>query len=274
MTISTRRRRKRLRNYTIAGAALLCALGAALFLLLRRGPAQAASAPVATASPSPSPSASPGPAPTPSPTAAPTPTPARTPAPTLPLRKSALGRSLYQAALTISGRRAEGAVSLTYVNNGVDTLYALYLHLYPNAQAPGSLQIKEAALDGTRAYHTLVNNGALLHVPLVNELRSGEAARVYVEFTVDIPREGFGPAPAESGAIPLWGLVPTIAVYENEWLRTATPGQVDYAPLADWRVLVRAEGVPSLEAGQVEDLGAGRYLCTAKTAELALRLAS
>ncbi len=281
MVISPRRRRKRKRCYWIAGIALVCAISATIFWFVRRR-AQPVSAPAAE---SPAPTAAPAPTDerTPSPTitprtatpaatqaAAPSPSPEapRTPLPTLPLRRSQLVRSLYQGSLSIAQDQARGELSLTYVNNGTETLYSLYLHLYPNTQVPGSLTIEAVALDGIRAYYTLEGEGTRLCVPLVTELRSGEAARLFLRFAVQIPKYGFGLALAGSDALPLLCVFPTAAVYENGWVTEATadPGRVDYAPLADWRLLIESARTPLFTGGNMQKLGEGRYLCTAQAA--------
>lgn len=280
MAISPRRRRKRIRRLLIAGIALLCAVLAALFWVKRRK-AKPASAPAPmnttgasiaqqTAAPTAPPTSVPTAVPSTAPTAVPTATPEApsTPKPTLVLSPSKLARSLYQGSLAISEGQAKGALSLTYVNNGTDTLYALYLHLYPNTQVPGSLAIDAVSLNGIQAYYTLEGEGALLRIPLLNELRPGEAARVYLRFSVKIPKYGFGLALAGSNTLPLLCIFPTAAVYENGWITEATaePSRVDYAPLADWRLLINSERTPTLTGGNMEKIAEGRYLCTAQAA--------
>ncbi|MEA5059406.1 MAG: hypothetical protein EOM66_02790 [Clostridia bacterium] len=283
MTISPRRRRKRIRIYTLAGAALLCILAGLLFYFFKREQAlqavsvplpqpTATATPMATVTPTatitptavPSPSAVPQTSPVSTVAPAASPAPVRSPFPTLPIRKSVLERSLYQGSLSIVDDQARGKLSLTYVNNGVETLYAIYLHLYPNAMVPGSLSIKAAALDGVQAYYTL--DGAMLCLPLINELRSGESARIYLEFTVQFPEGGFGATSSEGTELSLLGIFPTAAVYENGWISDTTPEQVDFAPLADWRVVIAAAQAPTFSGGEVEQLGDGRYLCTARAA--------
>ncbi len=277
MVISPRRRRKRIRGYWLAGIALACAILAAILWLARHRaqPVSAAAAesptPTAALGRSPSPTIAPQTAtPAVAPAAAPSPSPKapRTPRPTLPIRRSQLARSLYQGSLFIAKEQARGELSLSYVNNGTETLYSLYLHLYPNTQAPGSLMIEAVALDGIRAYYTLEAEGTRLCVPLVTELRSGESARLFLRFALQIPEYGFGPALADSAALPLLCVFPTAAVYENGWITEATadPGRVDYAPLADWRLLIESERTPLLTGGDMKKLGEGRYLCTAQAA--------
>lgn len=280
MVVSPRRRKKRMRAYRVAGIALACALSALVFWSLYRR-AQPVSSPAAMGSPTPAGETAPLPttaAPqTVTPAAAPSPSPTapRTPLPTLPLRPSQLPRSLYQGSLSITEEQAEGALSLTYVNNGAETLYSLYLHLYPNTQVPGSLTIEAVSLDGVQAYYMLEDEGTRLCVPLVTELRSGEAARLFLRFMVKIPKYGFGLALAGSGSLPLLCVFPTAAVYENGWVTEATadPSRIDYAPLADWRLLIQSERAPLFTGGDMQKIGEGRYFCTARSAlaDLALR---
>ena len=281
MVVSPRRRRKRIRGYWIAGITLACAILAVVFWFARRSiqpvSAAAAESPAPMATPTPTGEHTPRPAteqqtatPTAAPVAAPSPAPkaTHTPQPTLPLRQSQLPRTLYQGRLSITGDQAEGELSLTYVNNGTETLYSLYLHLYPNTQVPGSLTIQAVSLDGIRAYYTLEGEGTRLCVPLVTELRSGEAARLFLRFTVQIPKYGFGLALAGSDALPLLCVFPTAAVYENGWVTEATadPSRVDYAPLADWRLLIESAHAPLFAGGDMQRLGEGRYRCTAQAA--------
>ncbi len=286
MTISPRRRRRQTRRIYIitAGILLLCGIIAwALWGRSRKArpasaalepPAATASAPMDSPSPSPTPSASPSSAQMPIPTAVAPKTPAPAPRPTQALQRSALERSLYQGSLSIVDSLGEGRLSLTYVNKGTETLYALYFHLYPNTQISASLSIARVSLNGVSAYYTLEAEGALLYVPLVNELREGESARVFIEFTVHLPKYGFGPAPAAGEPIPLLCVFPTAAVYENGWVTESTPERVDYAPLADWRLGIEATRTPAFTGGETQDLGGNRYLCTGRSALAALTLGS
>lgn len=266
-------------------AIFLCAaLAVLVWFLLRRGkavPASAAAVSLPTPTASPTPAAT-SPSPTASLTLAPSTeapvaaiqAPERTPIAAPPLQKSALERSLYQGSLSIAGTEARGELSLTYVNNGTDTLYALNFHLYPNAFLAGSLAIEAAALNGVRAYYyTPGGEGSLLCVPLVNELRPGESARVFLRFRVRIPKYGFAQAPAAGDPLSLLAIFPTAAVYENGWVTQSTPDQVDFAPLADWRLVVESSQPLSFAGGEVTPLSQGRYLCTAQAALPTLVLA-
>lgn len=274
MTSSPRRKRKQKRIYAFAGAAVLCAASALAWVLMRdRTPRLVAVSPAALetagvmATPVPSAeAAAPDAAPEPAPSPTEPPTPARTPFPAPAIRRSVLERSLYQGSLSIGKTQARGRLSLTYVNNGIETLYVIFLHLHPNARAPGSLSIQAVALDGVRAYYTLEGEGALLRLPLVNELRGGEAVRIYLEFSVEIPENGSEAALAADGGFPLSGVFPMAAVYENGWITDATPDRVDYAPLADWRLLMESAREPAFAGGETRRLGEGQYLCAARTA--------
>ncbi|MDR0840110.1 MAG: hypothetical protein LBN26_01825 [Christensenellaceae bacterium] len=289
MTISPRRRKKHRRIVIACVLAALALLGGALAWGQRRKTANAAA-------PKPTPSAMATSAPAevepppqeaaeppalevedtalPAPQATPAPEPLRTPQPTLPLRPSQLSRSLYQAALRVDAKQntVQGALSLTYVNHDEGTLYALWLHLYPNKALPGSLTILRVSLDGVRAYYTLEGiDGELLRIPLLNELRSGEAARVYIAFEAALPKEGLS-APQNARGVGLNGILPTAAAYDLVWIKDAQMGELEYAPIADYRVLVEAAGVPA-GSGSMQQLADGRYYFTADAvAEFALEI--
>ena len=81
-----------------------------------------------------------------------TPEPAAAPTPDI----APAGRtdSLYAASLYIDtkGRRAEGQVLIDYVSRQVETVYSLDIGLYPNAVAPGCMEVTGVALTGEMAY--------------------------------------------------------------------------------------------------------------------------
>lgn len=111
---------------------------------------------------------------------APEPTPAPAAAPV------SRADSLYVASLSIDtkGRRAEGQVLIDYVSRQTETIYSLDIGLYPNAVAPGCMEITGAALNGETAYYTL--EGHVLTLPLLNELEPGQSCRVYLRFDIDL----------------------------------------------------------------------------------------
>ncbi len=266
MVRSFRRRHRPVAPYILAAALLLLAAGGILYWVLRGPSPSPLGSPAPVASPSPSP-ASPSPAPSASPARS---TPS--PRPIQALGAAGLERSLYQASLTIGEEEASGALSLTYVNNGLETLYVLYFHLYPNTQGADSLVIQSVSLNGTAAYHTYTEDGTILCVPLLNELHTGDAARIYLEFTVQVPAGGYGPPAAQEEETPLWGLMPSAALYENGWVLEAAPEDVRFGPVADWRVDITSQRTPALASGTVEPLSEGRWLCSLTAATPGLYL--
>lgn len=254
MTIHNRKRRSRHYAYIWAAAALLLAGAALAFFLLPRQTAGQPAAPTAS-TPSPAPTATP---------AAPAPTPSALP--------SALAGNLYQGSLSLSGGQGPGQLSIHYVNTSQDTLYVLYLHLYPNAVQPDSLQIGQVTLSGVAAFHEVSADGTLLRIPLVNELLPGESVRLYLDFSFTLPRDGLPMPQQEEAGTHLGCLAPVVALYENQWLQTAQPDQVDYAPVADWRLRIHTDdGLTSL-AGDLQPLADGVYLYTYAGALPALTL--
>ena len=268
MIMPSRKKRKRNLRILFALAALLCVAGMAVLIFWPRGdrPAASPSSPVLIATDTDNAAAQ-----TLSPAVATAGSAAvRTPVPTLPLQKSPLARSLYQGALALEDGMAQGRVSLHYVNNGLDTLYAVYLHLHANTLAPDSMAIQDVTLNGVRAYYTLSADGGTLCVPLVNELRPGEGARIYVQFSLDSRALEAGQESMLAG-LP-FNPFPTAAVYENGWLLDVAPGQAGFAPLADWRLCIAAAEAPAIVNGTVAPLGTGLYLCTAQTTECSILL--
>ena len=118
-----------------------------------------------------------------------TPEPAAAPTPDI----APAGRtdSLYAASLYIDtkGRRAEGQVLIDYVSRQVETVYSLDIGLYPNAVAPGCMEVTGVALNGEMAYYTL--DGPVLTLPLLNELDPGQSCRIYIRFSIDLTM-GYG----------------------------------------------------------------------------------
>lgn len=254
--------------WLLVGLICLCGLCMALLSFTQRAPA---------------PAQTPGgaPAQTPAQTSAQTPAPALAPAPTAAEARpqggataapaapapGGLEQNRHQASLAVTETALQGQISIAYVNKGQDTLYAINLHLHPNAVQPGSMAIQAVTLNGVRAYHTFEREGAILNVPLINELEPGEEARLYVEFTVALPQEGgFGQLPEENTGLALYHVFPMPAIYEDTWRLYAQPGEVEYTPLADWQVLLETERLPMVLHCEIRSLEDGRYLCTGQTA--------
>lgn len=257
MTIYDRKRRSRRHAYILLAIALLLLAGAALvwFILPRQA--------------SPAPSADLQWTPTPSPVQ---PAPTATPGPTPTAQPSVLARNLYQGSLSLFDGQGSGQLSIHYVNTSPDTLYVLYLHLYPNAVQPDSLQIGQVTLSGVAAFHGVSADGTLLRVPLVNELLPGESVRLYLDFSFTLPRDGLPMPQQEEAATHLGCLVPVMALYENQWLQTAQPDQVNYAPVADWRLRIHTDESLTLLAGDLQPLEEDAYLYTHASALPALIL--
>ena len=169
-----------------------------------------------------------------------------TPVPTAAVRMSPLTRSLYKVRLDLDweSRVLDGMLELHYLNTSPDTLYAIRLHLYPNTEAPGCMTIERVALNSYENYYTVTGEaGDILNVPLINELRTGEACCLLVQFTLSIPEsENFGFADKKTALLPC--AFPIAAYYENDWALDVTPTDLNYAPVADFRMIINApEGI-------------------------------
>lgn len=256
MTIHDRKRRNRHYVYILLAIVLLSVGAALAFFLL---PRQTDAVQPVAISASPSPSA-----------VQPSPTP--TPAPTSASQSSTLTRNLYQGSLSLYDGQGSGQLSIHYVNTSPDTLYVLYLHLYPNAVQPDALQLHQVTLAGVAAFHEVSAHGTLLRVPLVNELFPGESVRLYLDFSFTLPDGGLPMPQQEDGVTHLGCLMPVVALYENQWLQTAQPDQVDYAPVGDWRLRIHTDGGLTALAGDLQPLEDGSYLYTHASALPALTL--
>lgn len=78
---------------------------------------------------------------------------------------------------------------IDYVSRQVETVYSLDIGLYPNAVAPGCMEVTGVALNGEMAYYTL--DGPVLTLPLLNELDPGQSCRIYIRFSIDLTM-GYG----------------------------------------------------------------------------------
>lgn len=179
------------------------------------------------------------------------------PAPTAAVRTSPLTRSLYKARLDLNweSRTLFGTLELHYLNTSPDTLYAIRLHLYPNTMSPGCMSIDSVALNSYVNYSTVTGEaGDILNVPLINELRTGEACLLFIQFTITIPESGeFGFADKQTALLPC--AFPVAAYYENGWVLDATTTDLNYAPVSDFRVILSApeEITLSCSGKQIED---------------------
>ena len=120
-------------------------------------------------------------------------TPAPTAAPTPAIAPAVRADSLYVASINADtkGKSVKGRVLIDYVSRRADTVYALDIGLYPNAVAPGCMEIESVALNGETAYYTLEQGGAALTLPLLNELSPGQSCRIYIKFSIDLTK-GYG----------------------------------------------------------------------------------
>ncbi len=179
------------------------------------------------------------------------------PIPTAAVRTSPLTRSLYKARLDLDweSRVLVGTLELHYLNTSPDTLYAIRLHLYPNTASPGCMTIQRVALNSYVNYYTITGEaGDILNVPLINELRTGEACLLLIQFTVAIPKsEDFGFADKKTALLPC--AFPIAAYYENGWVLDATSTDLNYAPISDFRIILNTpEGISlSCSGKQIED---------------------
>ena len=182
------------------------------------------------------------------------------PAPTAAVHTSPLTRSLYKAQLNLDWENHTllGTLELHYLNTSPDTLYAIRLHLYPNTVSPGCMTIDSIALNSYLNYYTVTGEkGDILSVPLINELRTGEACCLFIRFTIAIPESaGFGFADSKTALLPC--PFPIAACYENDWVLDATSTDLNYAPVADFRVILDApDGISFNCSGEQMENSAG-----------------
>lgn len=159
-----------------------------------------------------------------------TPEPTPTPKPDIP----APDTSLYTAKLEASREESTvyGELRLHYVNNALETLYAVKLHLTPNVMAPGSMTVTEVYLDDRGAYFTA--SGAELNIPLALELEPGEGCELFIKYKLNVSSAYGGGG--QSWNLP--GAIPCAMAYENGWLEDVSVGDVAYSPAARYRVVV------------------------------------
>ena len=134
--------------------------------------------------------------------------------------------SLYTASLHIDtrDRRAEGQVLIDYVSRRVETVYSLDIGLYPNAVAAGCMEVTGVALNGEMAYYTL--DGAVLTLPLLNELDPGQSCRIYIKFSIDLTKD-YGNDMSLVCPLPL-------VAEDRDMLKE--PGAPEYGAPAEYRV--------------------------------------
>ena len=159
-----------------------------------------------------------------------TPEPTPTPKPNI----IAPDTSLYTARLEANREEntVDGELRLHYVNNALETLYSVKLHLTPNAMAPGSLMVTEVYLNDRGAYFTA--SGAELNIPLALELEQGESCELFIKYKLNISSAYGG----GGGSWNLPGAIPCAMAYENGWLADVPLGDVAYSPAARYRVVV------------------------------------
>ena len=134
--------------------------------------------------------------------------------------------SLYIASLNLDtkGKRAEGQVLIDYVSRRTETVYSLDIGLYPNAVAAGCMEVTGVALNGETAYYTL--DGAVLTLPLLNELDPGQSCRIYIKFSIDLTK-GYGNDMSLVCPLPL-------VAEDRDMLKE--PGAPEYGAPAEYRV--------------------------------------
>ncbi len=155
-------------------------------------------------------------------------------------------RSLYEAAVDYDAgtRTLSGGLNLTYANVSTDSLYALYLRLYPNAVSEGCMSVEAAAVNGMESYYELSGGGTVLMVPFAPELAPGERAVIYIEFQITMPalNDRFGAG--TGGAVALGNFLPIAAIYEDGGWRLdpyVSFGDPFYSEIADYEVALTVD---------------------------------
>jgi hypothetical protein len=139
-------------------------------------------------------------------------------------------------ALTVSG-----TAEIYYTNNERDTLDAIYLRLYPNADyyEEGELTLHAVRVEGGAAEYDFEDaERTILKVSLPSPLAPDEVTKLEIGFTVSVPRRSdrFG---YDKGVMSLGHWYPMLAVYDDEgWnLDPFVPlGDAFYTDVANYTV--------------------------------------
>lgn len=221
-------------------AALLCAA------LLFTGCQSAAPAPAQAETPQKETALSPAPVELIAPDAAQTPDAPPSPAPTPEASPSPVPavRSAYTALVEAdpANARVDVELSLDYYNDTGDTLYALTLRLWPNAIAPGSVELTSLSQAGEDCYYSLSESDpSVLHIPLSRDLAPGGRVELGFAYSLQVP-EAPGRFGVSERGMNLGHFLPAIPVYEAGLWRTdayASLGDSFYSRAADYSVAVR-----------------------------------
>jgi hypothetical protein len=127
-------------------------------------------------------------------------------------------RYLLDAVVDFENLTVDGTADILFTNNEIDTVDAIYLRLYPNADhyAEGETRIETVDVDGVAVEHTFEDSeGTILKVPLPASLDPGDQTELQIAFDVVIPRRAdrFG---YDDGVMSLGHWYPMLAVYDDE----------------------------------------------------------
>ncbi len=181
-----------------------------------------------------------------------------------------MARSLYEAAVDYDAgtRTLIGGLNLTYANPSADSLYALYLRLYPNAVSEGCMSVDAVAVNGMESYYELSGGGTILMIPFAPELDPGERTVVYIEFKITVPELNDRFGAGTSGAVALGNFLPIAAIYEDSGWRLdpyVSFGDPFYSEIADYEVALTVDSgytvaCTGTQASKSEENGRIKYL--------------
>ncbi len=142
-------------------------------------------------------------------------------------------RYSLQAAVDPDTGDVAGQMTLDYTNTTQDTLSELVFRLFPNADTiygGGSLSVSKVVHGEITLNTTLSDDRTVLHVPLEQPLKPGQAISVDLTFYTQVPEQttqGYGILNRALGVVSLAGWYPLLAVYEDGWQAPPVPATGD-----------------------------------------------
>ncbi len=131
-----------------------------------------------------------------------------------------LGATVYHMDIAIAPdlTSVSGRQEILYTNQESTPLDAVYYHLYPNILG-GQVDVLVITVNEQPVSAELLNQDAILRVPLESPLAPGGQAVIKLEFLVDVPTEGgsnYGVFASIDGVLALAHFYPQVAVFDAE----------------------------------------------------------